>query len=70
MEHITLKIKDQSKFKTLLKFLKTLDFVSVVEKDSSPYNPEFVKKIQKSVKQMEEGQVTRIDNISDFLGIE
>lgn len=41
------------------------------EVTSKPYNPEFISKIEKSKKQAQEGNVTRVDkeNLKEFLGL-
>ncbi len=71
MEQIILNIKDKSKFKALLSFLKTLDFVSVEEK-KSPYDPEFVNQVNEARQDYKKGNTTTldIDNIDAFLGLD
>ncbi|MFN3639752.1 MAG: DUF2683 family protein [Flavobacterium sp.] len=41
------------------------------EVTNKPYNPEFISKIEKSKKQAQEGNVTRVDkeNLKEFLGL-
>lgn len=34
------------------------------------YNPGFVEKIERSLKQIEDGKTTKIENIDEFLGID
>lgn len=34
------------------------------------YNPEFVEKIERSLKQIEDGKTTKIENIDEFLGVD
>lgn len=46
MKTLTITIDEKSlKAKKFIEFIKTLDFVTIKQ---SPYNPEFVKEIQKS----------------------
>jgi hypothetical protein len=41
-------------------YLKSLDIAYKVAEPESPYDPEFVKKIERSIQQVKEGKVTRI----------
>lgn len=52
-------------------FFKALKIKFEVSNES-PYDPDFVAKIQESKQQVEEGRITRVEkeNLSQFLGIE
>ena len=65
---VTLDIPE-NKYQFFLELIKSLNFVKV---DNSPYNPEFVAKIEKSQKEFENGEFTRIkqDELQSFLDIE
>jgi len=65
MTTLTLKINERSKAgKAFLEFAKNFfqdnTSVTVVEEES-PYNPEFVKKIKESARQIKEGKYTEIN---------
>lgn len=34
------------------------------------YNPEFTEKVERSLKQIEDGKTTEIENIDEFLGVD
>lgn len=50
-------------------FMKALKIKFEVAKESA-YDKEFVKKIKKAIKQVENGETVAIDNIDEFLGLE
>jgi hypothetical protein len=56
--------------KVILKALK-IKFEISKEKEESPYNPEFVKKILESKQQHDEGEYTTVkkDELKNFLGL-
>ena len=70
MDSILITPKDKSQAATIKKILKALDIP--FKKTDSPYNSEFVEKIKQSEQEIEEGNVTRINNeeeLADFLGL-
>jgi hypothetical protein len=78
MTTITIKINERSKKgKAFLEFAKTfigndkdISFVET-EDEKSSYNPEFVAKINKSIKQVKEGKTTKLnmEDLDSFLGL-
>ena len=70
MTTITLQIDEKSKKgKALLAFLKAFkidenDDISLVEEPKSPYNRDFVKKIEKSIEEIKEGKTIKIETES------
>jgi len=70
METITIKINTNSKagkaLKTMLEFFSKQPSVEIVE-EKSPYNPEFVKKIRESEKQIKQGKFV-VFNSKDVWG--
>ena len=70
MTTITLNIDEKSKKgKALLAFLKAFkidqnDDISLVEEPKSPYNKDFVNKIEKSRKEIKEGKSIKIETAS------
>lgn len=70
MTTITLQIDEKSKKgKALLAFLKAFkidqnDDISFVEEPKSPYNKDFVKKIEKSREEIKEGKTIKIETES------
>lgn len=70
MTTITLQIDEKSKKgKALLAFLKAFkidqnDDISLVEEPKSPYNKDFVKKIEKSREEIKEGKTIKIETES------
>jgi len=69
MTTITLNINEKSKKgKALLAFLKAFydekEAVQIVEEPKSPYNKEFVAKIQKARKEIKEGKTIAIETES------
>lgn len=59
MTTITITVNEKTaKGKKFVDFIKTLDFVKV---DESPYNPEFVKEIQKS--RASKGKVIKTEDL-------
>ena len=74
MKLITVRIPDK-KFKFFMELIKSLDFVKVEdERDSieSPYDPEFVAKIEESREQYKKGEFISVEkkDIKSFLGLE
>lgn len=71
MQTITIKINERSKagiaLKKMLEILETQPGVQIVEKERSPYNPEFVKKIKAAEKQ--KGIVIDTNDIWESLGL-
>ena len=68
MTTITLKINDKSTAgKTFLAFLKTFvakeKAVEIVEEPKSPYNPEFVKMVNKAEKSKNRFEVKNVDDL-------
>lgn len=57
MKQVTLNIPE-NKFSFFMKLVSSLKFIKVVEQnpEESPYNPEFVAKIQKSRQDYKEGK--------------
>ncbi|ELR68343.1 hypothetical protein C900_00514 [Fulvivirga imtechensis AK7] len=73
MKQITLNIAD-NKFKAFLEFIKTLDYVKVKDEGDSkesPYDPEFVAKIEESREQYKKGEFISVEkkDIKSFLGL-
>jgi hypothetical protein len=62
--------EDASQIEAVKAFMKALKVKFEISKDS-PYNPEFVAKIEKSKQQVLEGKVTRVEkeNLKEFLGL-
>lgn len=46
---------EEEQLKTFMAFLNTLNYVNI-EEEESPYNPEFVAKIQQGKKDLEDGK--------------
>jgi len=76
MTTFTLKIdKNSEKGKALLAFLKAFNIdkeqkdVELVEDPKSPYNPEFVAKIQKARKEVEHGDTILLETDSIWASI-
>lgn len=63
--------KTTEQVNALKAFMKALK-IKFETSPESPYNPDFVNKIQESRKQVKEGKTTRVEkeNLSQFLGIE
>ncbi len=59
METIIIHSKGK-KLEKVKAYLKSLDVAFEVAESESPYDPEFVKKIERSIQQVKEGKVTRI----------
>jgi hypothetical protein len=59
------------KVEALKAFLNALKISFEVNTNDKPYNPEFVAKIHKSKKQLEDAQVTRVkkEDIKNLLGL-
>ncbi len=65
----TLKLDNRTQqAKTLIEFLKSLNFIEITEKpdnkeikEQSPYNPEFVKMIKEAEAEIEKGNTIRIN---------
>lgn len=71
MKEVKLKIPNH-KFHFFMELIKSLDFVKVEEEPAdSPYDPEFVAKIQQSEKEFEEGNYTSVEkkDLKDLLGL-
>ncbi len=69
---ILIEIQD-NKANFFLELLKSFKFIKSQKViDEEEYDPEFVKKIKESQKEIKEGKVTRVekDNFADFLGLE
>jgi len=61
---LTIKINNQSKqAKLLYEYLKTLPFVKIERKKKSPYNPEFVEMVKKSVASKKRYEVKNVDEL-------
>ena len=62
--------EDASQIEAVKAFMKALKIKFEISKDS-PYNPEFVAKIEKSKQQALDGKVTRVEkeNLKEFLGL-
>ncbi len=62
--------KTTEEFRALTAFMEALKIRFEVPKES-PYNPEFVAKIQESRQQVKEGKTTRVkkENLKEFLGL-
>lgn len=63
---ITIKIDQRNKqAKALLEYIKTLPFVEIQNKDDekSPYNPDFVAKIRRAEKEIEEGKTFIVKDV-------
>lgn len=60
METLIVSPRDAKKLKTIKVLLRALDIDFKSQKEK-PYNPEFVKKIKQSEKDIREGRVYRID---------
>lgn len=62
--------KDASQIEAVKAFMKALKIKFEISKDT-PYNPEFVAKIEKSKQQALDGKVTRVEkeNLKEFLGL-
>jgi hypothetical protein len=71
--NITAYTTDATQIEAVKAFLKALKikFELTREKKEVSYNPEFVAKIEKSRKQAENGEVTRVEkeNLKMFLGL-
>ncbi len=65
---VTLDIPE-NKYQFFIELVKSLNFVKV---DDSPYNPEFVAKIEKSKKEFKNNEFTRVkqSELQDLLGLE
>lgn len=67
MESIIIHPKNKEQVEAIKKFLKAFE----VPFEPSPYNPEFVSKINESEKQIKEGKSIRVtkENQKEFLGL-
>ena len=72
MEAINIKAftSDASQIEALKAFMKALKIKFEVSKES-PYNPDFVAKVNKSKSQVEKGEVIRVEkeDLKNFLGL-
>jgi len=59
--NITAYTDDSTQIEALKAVMKALKIKFEVTKESNPYNPEFVEKINESRQQVKEGKVTRIE---------
>ena len=68
MKQITLNIPDKE-YSFFIKLLKSLKFVQI---SASEYDAEFVKKIESSRREYENGEYVTVekDNLKSFLGLE
>lgn len=69
MTTLTIETEDEEILKAVKALLKGFD-VSFQEKTESPYDPEFVAKIRRSEKQIEQGKTTEFEsgtNLSDLV---
>lgn len=68
--NITIHPEDASQVEAIKAFMKALKIKFEVNKDPH-YNAEFIKKIEKSKQEFEEGKSTRIkkEDLQDFLGL-
>lgn len=70
METLIVEPKNQKQLTAIKAFLRALD-VSFRKENESPYDPEFVEKIQRSKKEVKEGKVTRVkkEDLQSLLGL-
>jgi phosphoribosylamine-glycine ligase len=68
--NITAHTEDASQIEAVKAFMKALKIKFEISKEKS-YNPEFVKKIEKSKKELKEGKSTRVkkEDLQSFLGL-
>lgn len=68
--NITIHPEDASQVEAVKAFMKALKIKFEVNKDKH-YNPEFVKKIEKSKEEFKEGKSTRVkkEDLQNFLGL-
>lgn len=72
METLKIQAKDKEQLKTVKAILKALK-VPFEASQESPYDPEFVRELKESEKQMKEGKKTRVrgkGELKKFLEIE
>jgi|694.fasta_scaffold65519_7 hypothetical protein len=71
MTTITVQINSKSKLEALLAFLNSLKINFNLQETDQKYNSEFVEKINESRKQIENGQVVRVEkeNLKEYLGL-
>lgn len=69
--NITAYTNDEKQIDALKAFMKALKIKFEIKKEDSPYNPEFVEKIEESLNQAKEGKVMRIkkENLKTFLDL-
>lgn len=69
MEILIVHPTTQKQLEAVEAVLKALDVA--FQKEESPYDPEFVAKIEQSKKQVKEGKTTRVkkEDLGEFLGI-
>ena len=70
METLIVEPKNQKQLAAIKAFLKALD-VSFRKEKESPYNTDFVAKIERSKEEVKEGKVTRVkkEDLQSFLGL-
>lgn len=75
MRQITLNIPE-NKFAFFLKLVRSLNFVQIendtdLDEEPTVYNPEFVKKIEQSQREFDEGDFVRVEkgDLKSFLGL-
>jgi hypothetical protein len=68
--NITIHPEDASQIEAIKAFMKALKIKFELSKDQ-PYDPEFVKKIEKSKQDFKEGKSTRVkkEDLQSFLGL-
>jgi hypothetical protein len=71
MTTFTIHTEDKEQLNALKAFMKALKIKFEMSNDDKPYNPDFVAKIEKSKKQIQEGKFTRVDinDLDKFLGL-
>lgn len=71
MTTITVQVNSKSKLEALLAFLNSLKINFNLQETDQKYNSEFVEKINESRKQIENGQVVRVEkeNLKEYLGL-
>ncbi|HYK75805.1 MAG TPA: DUF2683 family protein [Daejeonella sp.] len=69
MEILIIHPKNQKQLDAVVAVLKALDVA--FQKEESPYDPEFVAKIEQSKQEIKEGKITRVkkEDLREFLGL-
>jgi hypothetical protein len=64
MAQVTIKYDARNSLaNTIINFIKSFDFFTIEEKEEIPYNKEFVKKIDRAIKQKSTGKVIATEDL-------